>query len=361
MLQISDIILFSDIARLPKDLLREICSNVNESNDGTINELVSKIWPKMRENQDSRRRVYESAQDRIFGGKTSVSWFVFTEGISGVKETIIQNMESFNPFNELRVPSSEEILSEPILIGAAQGNTTQEFFLRYTYRTGVTREVYLDTLEVRPRTTTTTVYVNEQKGIIEVRTDPKNANKIAKSFAQLLNRQIVLEPVSVVAPFGNDAERLADALNGELIDTVSKPNLSLTEFTPVQAKSVVDILSALDTYCENEDINEFESNLQAARQALGDDFSAIPITALILNGLEKVGMGVKERDLRGTPFYDYFKSSVEHQGCFIQFNVNENGVSAMHTIRVGMQSNSIYFMSQATENAIDFVRERVII
>lgn len=104
-----------------------------------------------------------------------------------------------------------------------------------------------------------------------------------------------------------------------------------------------------------------QTNLQEARQSLGEDFSAIPFTSLILNGMEKVGMGVKERDLRGTPLYDYLSSSIEHQGCFIQFPVNEDGIKATHTIRIGLQSNSIYFMSQASETAIDFVRRHVII
>ncbi|MCY9765188.1 hypothetical protein M5X06_32025 [Paenibacillus alvei] len=361
MINISELVLLDDIVHLPKETLKEICTNLNTPEDGSISELVSKIWPQMKESTAKRTQVYESCKARIFGGKTSVSWYKFAEGIQGVKDLIIENTPEFNPFEEIKIPQRDSISSEPMLIGAATGPNEGEYYLRYMYKVGVTREIIMDSIELKPRTTTTTLYVNEVDGYIEVRTDPRNSNKIAKSFAQLIKLQIAMEPIQVTAPFGHSAERFADALTGELIDTVGKPNLALDEFTEAQANSVVSILSALDAYFENEDINELQSNLQEARQSLGDDFTSIPFTSLILNGMEKVGMGVKERDLRGTPLYDYLSSSIEHQGCFIQFPVNEDGINVIHTIRVGLQSNSVFFMSQASEVAIDFVRKCVII
>lgn len=361
MLQTAELVLLSDLMHLPKEKLKEICSDLDLTNDGAASELVSKIWPLMKESQESKGRVFEASKQQIFGGKTSVSWYKFSEGMKGIKQVIESNNPGFNPFESVHMPNRDDITSEPFLIGAAQGEEEHEFYLRYMYKVGVTREIIHDTIEIRPKTTTTTLYINEKDGFIEVRTEPKNAEKIAKSFAQLIKQQVVMDPVQVMVPFGHDAERLADALDGELIDTVGKPTITLEDFTTVQADSVVAILSALDSYFEEEDIDELSSNLESARQSLGEEFSAIPFTALILNGMEKVGMGVKERDLRGTPLYDYLKTSIEHQGCFIQFPVNEQGVMTTHTIRVGLQSNSIFFMSQASEAAIDFVRKRVII
>ncbi|MFM9278038.1 hypothetical protein [Paenibacillus jiagnxiensis] len=360
MLKIAELVLIGDLMRLSKDKLKEICTNLDMPNDGPASELVSKIWIRMKESEETRHRVFEASQEHIFGGKTSVSWYKFSDGIKGLREIIQQNHTAFNPFETLHMPLTEHISSDPVLIGAAQGVKEHEYYLKYTYKVGVTREIILDNIETRPKTATTTLYVNEEEGFIEVRTDPKNAEKIAKGFAQLIRQQVIMDPVRVMAPFGYNAEDLADALGGELIDTVGKPNITLDEFTQSQASSVVTILSALDSYFENEDISELQTNLQEARQSLGEEFSAIPFTALILNGMEKVGMGVKERDLRGTPLYDYLKTSIEHQGCFIQFPVEEDGVRTTHTIRVGMQSNSIFFMSQASEAAIDFVRKRVI-
>ncbi|MEK4188120.1 hypothetical protein [Paenibacillus sp. FSL L8-0494] len=358
MLIISELVLLDDIMHLPKDTLKEICTDLNLPNDGAARDLVTRIWPLMTQ-PVVRTRFYANSKERIFGGKTSVSWYRFTEGLRGIRRLIEEN-SAFNPFESVIIPRRDEITSEPVLIGAAEGPNENEYYLRYMYKVGVTTEIILDNIEVRPRTTTTTLFVNENNGFIEVRTDPKHAEKIAKHFAQLIREQVIMEPVRVMAPFGNSAEELADALGGELIDTVGKPNLTLEDFTEVQAASVVTILSALDSYFENEDIAELQTNLQEARLSLGEDFSAIPFTSLILNGMEKVGMGVKERDLRGTPLYDYLKTSIEHQGCFIQFPVDEDGVRTTHTIRIGMQSNSVYFMSQSTESAIDFVRTHVI-
>ncbi|WP_058830692.1 hypothetical protein [Paenibacillus polymyxa] len=361
MLKISQLVLLNDLMHLPKEKLKEICIDLDMTDDGAVSELVSKIWSRVKESQGMRDRIFDASRGQIFGGKTSVSWYKFSDGIRGIKDLIVKNHPAFNPFETVNMPLREDVSSDPKLIGAAEGWNEHEYYLRYMYKVGVTKEIILDTIETRPKTSTTTLYVNENEGFIEVRTDPKHAEKIAKNFAQLINQQVVMDPVRVMAPFGFNAEGLADALGGELIDTVGKPNLSLEEFTKPQADSVVTILSALDSYFENEDILELQDNLQEARQSLGEEFSAIPFTALILNGMEKVGMGVKERDLRGTPLYDYLKTSIEHQGCFIQFPVDEEGVRTMHTIRVGMQSNSIFFMSQASEAAIDFVRKRVIL
>ena len=75
------------------------------------------------------------------------------------------------------MPNRDDITSEPFLIGAAQGEEEHEFYLRYMYKVGVTREIIHDTIEIRPKTTTTTLYINEKDGFIEVRTEPKNAEK----------------------------------------------------------------------------------------------------------------------------------------------------------------------------------------
>ncbi|ARF69542.1 hypothetical protein B7C51_20565 [Paenibacillus larvae subsp. pulvifaciens] len=212
MLKIAQLVLLNDIVRLPKDTLKEICINLNMPNNGTASELVSDIWLKMKDATSVRTQVYEYCHDRIFGGKTSISWYKFTEGIKGVRNLIEEKHGDKNPFDELRIPLSEEISSEPVLIGAAPVKNEGEYFLRYMYKVGVTREIIMDNIETRPRTTTTTVYVNEKGGYIEVRTDPKNSSKIAKSFAQLIKQQVTMEPIQVFAPFGNNAERLADAL-----------------------------------------------------------------------------------------------------------------------------------------------------
>ncbi|NMM52049.1 hypothetical protein [Paenibacillus aquistagni] len=360
-MNISELVLLDDIVHLPKETLKEICTSLNTPDDGSTSELVSRIWPLIKGNNVKREQVYSECKERIFGGKTSVSWYKFDEGIKDVRQLIINSHKEFNPFEEMKIPPRDQISNEPTLIGAASGSKNGEYYLRYMYKVGVTREIIMDSIELRPRTTTTTLYVNENEGYLEVRTDPRNSNKIAKSFAQLIQLQIAMEAVQVTAPFGHSVEKFADALGGELIDTVGKPNLAIEEFTEGQAEAVVGILSALDAYFDNEDISELQTNLQESRRSLGDDFTAIPFTALILNGMEKVGMGVKERDLRGTPLYDYLSSSIEHQGCFIQFPVNEDGIFITHTIRVGLQSNSVFFMSQASEAAIDIVRKCVII
>ena len=69
MLQTAELVLLSDLMHLPKEKLKEICSDLDLTNDGAASELVSKIWPLMKENQESKARVFEASKQQIFGAK----------------------------------------------------------------------------------------------------------------------------------------------------------------------------------------------------------------------------------------------------------------------------------------------------
>ncbi|CEP67907.1 Uncharacterized [Moorella glycerini] len=362
MLTIQNVALLNDIIQLPKDNLQEICTNLDLSRDGSSTDLAEKIWLAICDNREKQNRILEPYKNRILCGKTSITWFKLSPGgsLKGAKEKIIKNC-GFNPFETINIPPPEELSGTPVLISGAIGANENEYYLRFIYKSGVSRLFYGAKLDLRPKSAVKTIYINEEKGCIEVRADGKAAGKFASSFARLINQEISLEPTNILAPFGGNIEEIADAIGGELIDAVGKPELLLQDFTTDQANAVVDILTALDNYFEDEDIDKLQESLEASKALLGDEFPAIPFTALILNGLEKVGLGVSDRDLRGLPLYDYLKPHLQHQGGFIRFSFPENGLMQSFTIRVGFHTNSIYFITPATENAIEHVRERIII
>jgi len=163
-----------------------------------------------------------------------------------------------------------------------------------------------------------------------------------------------------MAPYGNNIERIADALDGEFIDTTAKPELLLEELTPEQSNAVLRILQALDGYFEDDDITSLEQGLNEARTELGEDAQDIPFTALVLAGLEKVGFGVSDKDLRSSQLYNYFRGYMQHQGGDISFSCREKFIDKKYTIQVGITTNSIFFKRRATENAVRYVRDRVI-
>ena len=327
---IANIITLGDLIRLPKEMLKEICDDLGVHDDGAADLLAERIWEKMKEAPDVQEAVFERCGNRVFGGRTSSTWYHSVEGdLKGMKDLIVQNSK-VNPFEEKHVP--RELGTDPVLVSAAPLEGDGEYLLRYMYKTGVSRVLVGDTLERTARTAVTTVYVNEEKGILEIRSEPKAAAKIARNLGILTKTLVKMEQQT--APFGFSVEKIADLLGGELIDATGKPELLLEEFSRSQADSVLQILQALDLYFESEDIEELEENLTSARQSLGDEFSALPFTVLILSGMEKVGLGVKGRDLRGLPLWDTLKPHLQQQGGWIQFKVLEDGVYNQYTIRV---------------------------
>ena len=214
----------------------------------------------------------------------------------------------------------------------------------------------------RPAPKMCTVYIDEEKGIVEVRAEPRVAKGIAETLFSIIRQRAFMEQHEVLAPFGHDVENFADALNGEVIDTSSKPEILLEDFTTEQAEAIVDILSALDEYFSEEDIVTLQSNLTAANEVFGDSLLETPFTAVILAGLQKVSMG-SDKELRGQPLYDFLRPYLQHQTGFIRFpfpqDTEDEGES--YTIRVGLKANSIVFVSPATEEVINFVRQNIII
>jgi hypothetical protein len=361
MLTIQNICLIKDIVGLPKDTLKDICTNSGLPTDGTVNDLALRIWEHIRENRVNQNNALENVKNRILAGKTAVTWYssVVEGALRDAKQVIIES-SPFNPFEEVVLPQIENLTKTPVLIGAASGDTESEYYLRFIYKSGVIRDYYRD-VEARPVTKLCTVYVNEENGIVEVRSEPKVAKEIASSLFKLLRQRTFMEQYEVLAPYGDDVEKLADALEGEVIDTSSKPEESILEgFQTEQAEAIVDILTALDSYFSEQDIDSLRENLSKAQEIFGDNILNTPFTAIILAGLQKVSMG-SDRELRGQPLYDFLRPYLQHQTGFIRFSFPENGVLQQYTIRVGLRTNSIFFVSPATENVIKYVREKIIL
>lgn len=361
MLTIQNISLIKDIVGLPKETLKDICNNSDLPTEGTATDLAFRIWEAIRESQEAQNRILESVSSRILAGKTAITWYdsVDEGALRGARQTIIEHTP-FNPFESVVLPPIDELTNVPILIGGAVGNNENEFYLRFIYKSGVVRDYYRD-VESRPITKVCTVFIDENSGIVEVRAEPKVAKEIASGLFELLHQRTFMEQRRVLAPFGDNIENLADALNGEVIDTDSKPEETLLDdFATEQAEAIVDILAGLDSYFNEQDIESLQENLSKAHEVFGDDLLGTPFTAIILAGLQRVSMG-SNRELRGQPLYDFLRPHLQHQTGFIRFSYPQNGVVQSYTIRVGLKTNSIVFVSPATEEVINYVRERIIL
>ncbi|MCY7563792.1 hypothetical protein ABEX69_06730 [Bacillus safensis] len=357
---IQNISLIKDIVTLPKDSLVDICKQIGLPTDGTLNDLSSRIWEKIKGDKVVQDEALSVVKSRILSGRTTVTWYKAQDELLGAKNLIISSLD-FNPFETVNLPDRSELTNEPVLFAAADGNNHNEYYLRFIYKSGDVRDYYSE-VETRPLTKMCTVYMNEEKGIVEIRTDHKAAKEITTVLFRMLRQEKFMEQQRVLAPFGDDVEKLADALNGEVIDTISKPEYLLEEFSVEQAEATVNILAALDEFFGENDLEQLRQNLEQAQEVFGENLLETPFTAIILTGLEKVSMG-SHKELRGQPLYDFLRPYLQHQTGFIRFPFREpeTGTVEEYTIRVGLKVNSIYFVTPATENVMNYVRERIVI
>ncbi|MCT1901870.1 hypothetical protein [Oceanobacillus sojae] len=353
------ITLIQDLFSLPKNTLSEICTDLDLNDDGYKGDLTNRIFQHVANQTKLKESSLASYSDKIFGGKTSITWYQFDTHLS-IKDfnNLIDEALTFNPYEGIHIPASEDITTIPQIIGAAKGLKENEVFLRFMYKSGVNQEVYATGIETTPRTSLTTAYYNSDSGILELRGDPRKAETIAKEIARLLKQQINLSQVET--PFNHKIGDIADSLNGELIDATSKPEIILEEFDEDQSSAVANVLTALDVYFNTNDSEELEKQLQEANKAFGNQKISVPFSALILSGMGKVGLG-GENEIRGLPLFDYLSPNLQHQGGFIRFRFNEGGIEKDYTVRIGMKSRSIFFATPATEQVIAYVRENVII
>lgn len=356
--QITDIVFFPDILKLPKSTLKETCTDMGLDTSGTAFDLATRVWDTINTGD---RDTLGPCRNRLLAGKTSVTWFkIENEGaLRGFKELLEGLTRS--PFEHINEVMPSDVTSEPVLIAASLGNNDDEIYLRYMYNSGNRREVNGTSVHIVPKCEVTTVFINLQTDIIEVRTDSRSANNIASHIARLIGQQVTLEQKRILAPYGNNVELIANALRGELIDATSTPEFIFEDFNEQHTKAIIDILNALNNFFDEEDEAELVNNLRQSSQIFGEHLLTTPFVALILNGMERVGLRVNEGDLRGRPLYDTLRPYLQHQGGFIKFNHPVNGVEKSFTVRVGLTSDSIYFTTPATEEVIEFVRNQVII
>lgn len=356
--KIVDIVFFPDLIKLPKESLKEICTDLRLDTSGTSYDLAQRVWDYV---VTGSREGLEVVQNRLLSGKTSVTWFK-VENVDSFRR-IKNKLETSEPHlleNVLTVEANE-LTSEPKLIAATEVNEN-EILLRYVYNSGNKRTISGTEVFITPKSEITTAYLNLQDGIVEVRTDAKNAIKIASAITKMVDEddELVLKQQRILAPFGNDVEQIANALSGELIDATSTPELDFENFTEEQTDAILNILNALNAYFDDENDVELIDNLKSASETFGEHLLTAPFTALILNGMERVGMRTNMGDLRGQPLYDTLRPYLQHQGGFIKFNFLVNGVEKSFTIRVGLTTDSVYFTTPATEEVINFVRNNLI-
>lgn len=357
-MDLSNVIIYQDIAKLPKQDLKNMATDLNLDDSGTVFDLSKRVWDKITSISDQEKReIYSKCHNKLLASRTSVSWFTCNNLQSLVCH--IKEVEKIDPFKGKIPYELEKLDSTPKLRSAARIDDSR-YFLRFIYKDGI-RRIVGESIEVHPTTNTSTVYIDENKGIIEIRARADDAQKIAEIIAAYLRQNLSLNKEDFIKPFGYDLEKLSDKLDGTLNESKAYPELGLNSYAVQENEAILEILGAIDEYFETKEIGELQEKLDASLAILGEELTTLPFIAVILAGMGNLGLKVAEDDLRSTAFYQILKPYLQTSGGNIQFNVDINGMEKAYTIQVGVDTKTIYFRSNTTtEEVIKFVRDRII-
>ena len=356
MLTISSAIIRNDYLHLSKDDLKNICIDLKMPNDGTKEDLINRIFDYLKCNPNLKEPTFKPFENHLYTGKTSLTWYSFEpkDSLERSKDKIQQFLKDKNIFNEVVLPPNNEIFSNPIPFSGISIDE-RSYYLRFIYRSA-NKPIYQgNEVTVEPKMEIVTVLVDEINNCIEIR-NSKKSKTIAEKFAKMVGENVFLKPKKISEICNNDIEFIANKLNGRLIDSTSKPELIFDDFDQSQSKAVFNMLKALDAFFEDDDIDNLSVNLKEARSNLGKRAEGVPFTALVLAGLQKVGLGVNDSDLRNNQLYMYLNDYMQHQGGYISFDYEEES----YTIRVVFSTNSINFLTPATEEVIKYLRNTIL-
>ncbi|WP_243555768.1 hypothetical protein [Priestia megaterium] len=355
-MEICDLIIFPDLAKLPKSDLKSICIDMGLDSSKLTFDLAKQIWSEINDDME-KKGVFIPYYNKLLAGRISVSWFN-CDDLKGLSQQIIEK-EKYNPF-EQKIPFEESELETKPRLRSASMLTKNTYYLRFIYKDG-TRRIVGEDVEILPTSNTATAYIDEEQGLIEVRASPDEAQKIAEVISGYVKQQLSLRKKDFIKPFGYNIDKIAEILEGELQESKAAPEMWLDTFGVKENEAILEILKALDLYFENNDIDGLQEKLDDAKAILGEELLASPFISIILAGLGNVGLKVATKDLRKTVFYQLLQPYLQPSGGNIRFNVEVGGIEKSFSILIGIESKSIYFKSNSTtEEVIEYVREKLL-
>lgn len=297
--------------------------------------------------------------NKIFAGQTSVKWYkiYFKKDAQNKKDkkTVVRKIESdkcyYNIINDINI----ETLDAPTLYTSIKLEDNK-YLMRFMVPSG-TRTFNNGKDYTKIRTVNNVVVIIDLKNeYIEIRTNSKDAKRII----EILNNILPIDNtdgIIILKNYMGSLEKFKDSLlNGQFIQSLSMPDENLT-ISEENNELLTKMLIIIDEYFINTSIDRLTDSIKE----LNIDTDGTPFTQLLLAGMSKIGIKIRKDikdDLSQQTLYKILKKYITTYSGLIRFcNDTE---SEMHTILVGLTTNSIFFKSSSDEKIISYIREKVL-
>lgn len=349
---VRDIIEKADFLNFTKNDAEEIISilEIDIPKDIDKRMYMSEIIKVVYENEQTKKIL----ENKIFAGQTSTKWYKIYIS-EDEKLEVKRKIESDTNFYNTIFPVDTSQINQPMKYTCVK-NGQDKYMMRIMVPTGTRNVNNGRTVEKVVNIKNVVVNIDLENKYIEVRSNSKDSKKIIDTiFIPLFSKNI--EPINVLSQYSDSIESFKDSLkNGKFIDVTSVPDLNI-DLSKKQNELLVSLLKALDDYFTSKDINKFNEELESCDIEIG----SIPFTQLFLAGLSQIGMATRidlDEDLCTQSLYSMLKNYMTNQKGFITFTLPEDG--NVYTIQVGLTTNSVSFRSSATEEAIEYIRRKIL-
>jgi len=364
--KLSDLIFPFDLVRLSREKLVEIASQFGIETNASIVNLADNIWNVVRNNSDKREQMLHIIKEVIFLGRTCVTWYTLSEEQKNLNiESAFKEKLGKKIFEEVNVfdISNDRITTD--IIGGFKVSE-KKYVVRLIVKMGINKVPVGAEILTQASSIIATVIIDMEKGYIEIRCDSKATNKVISKIGHIFDTKASkgIERYSIQY-YAQNIEKFAELLNGNLIEINAMPDKLFKELSEEQIKAIIKALASLDNFFNDGDANKFLAEIQSCKAVFDEDdeFDGTPFSAIVLAGMDKLGLSVdkeSDSDLKNHPLFASWNPYLQHQNGFVRFNVNEDGVKRQHTVRIGLTTDSISFRTYATETALNYLREKLL-
>ncbi|GAA0076212.1 hypothetical protein UT300005_05900 [Clostridium sp. CTA-5] len=350
-MKLNEIIAYSDFKNLTKEDIDKIVKKL-EIND--IDDDKKHYLYEIKQLIYRDQELNELIENRVFAGRTSLKWYKLLIEDSQIME-IVEKLESNeNYYNAIDKVNTNELSDMHKYTCMKLGNN--KYIIRLYVPTG--QKTVDNGLELKRIKTisNTTVIIDLNEKLLEVRSSSKYADKIANSICDYLHI-INHDGKRILGNHSNSLEKFRDSLNnGKFIDTTSIPDENI-ELTSSENQLVVKTLESLDEYFIDKGLDKLINSLNDMNP------EGTPFTQLLLAGMSKIGMAVKpnaDDDLSQKSLYKLFKGYMTDYSGYITFTLPGDIHEIRYTLLVGVKTNTISFRSSVTEEVIDYVKSKIV-
>lgn len=336
---------------------------------GEVDTILDKLEVSLLRDEDKYMHLYNFVNavladadckkiltQKILAGKISLKYYSISFDEQFTKDKFAQLLNSYNDCfgRNMREYNNEDIHND-ILCVYLENN---KYYLKFTIDDGRRRLTYGTSFQNSSTPKIVIAIIDIDNDWIEIRANETICKKVVNVLKQRLNLPDVINEISVLNKVQNINEFKDELNDGRWFAYRANPTENL-QLTDNDTMSILKIVREVDNYLASQEKDGV--SLLDSLANVEFDSEGLTIESIILAGIEKFSIRMRddsEKDISAQTLYSLLEEHLSEDTGYISFALPDS--TFRYTIQVGKNTNSISFKTSATENAIEYIRSKVI-